>query len=298
MAMIHVNRSGNNLGVFSEEDVRAGLRSGRFAPTDLGWREGMPQWQPLSQFTEFAADLPTPAAGAPPTPPPTAPPAAAAPLATTAAAVVPRSGLPWDNRQTRGFFQAFFETMVMVLTKPVDAFTAMRREGGFTEPLLYGLVGGCFGYIVYLLFVLLMPSVAMFGGDRHNALAGFIGMGFGLFFTIILIPLFLVVGLFIGSAILHLCLMLVGGAKQSYETTFRVMCFSLGSTYPLVIIPFCGSIIAAVWGIIAECIGLARAHETDTGRAVLAVFLPLIVCCGFAFICGLMIPALLHHANQ
>ncbi|MEY2439766.1 MAG: hypothetical protein QOI34_1151, partial [Verrucomicrobiota bacterium] len=30
MAMIHVNRSGTNLGTFSEEDVRAGLRAGRF----------------------------------------------------------------------------------------------------------------------------------------------------------------------------------------------------------------------------------------------------------------------------
>jgi hypothetical protein len=66
MAMIHVNRSGTSLGTFSEEDVRAGLRAGRFAPTDLGWREGMPQWQPLSQFAEFAADMP--AAGTPPVP--------------------------------------------------------------------------------------------------------------------------------------------------------------------------------------------------------------------------------------
>ena len=294
--MIHVNRSGTSLGVFSEEDVRAGLRAGRFAPTDLGWREGMPQWQPLSQFTEFAADMPG-AAAAPPTPPPTTAAPPTAPVVAIPGPPAPRSGLPWENRQTRGFFPAFFDTLVMVLTKPGEAFTAMRREGGFIEPLLYGLIGGSFGYIVYLLFLLLMPSLAMFG-DRNNAISGFIGMGFGLFFTIILVPFCLVVGLFIGSAILHVCLMLVGGAKQSFETTFRVMCFALGSTYPLVIVPFCGGIIAGIWGLVIECIGLARAHETDTGRAVLAVFLPLIICCGFAFICGLMIPALMHHANQ
>ena len=29
-----------------------------------------------------------------------------------------------------------------------------------------------------------------------------------------------------------------------------------------------------------NCLGLAKAHETDTGRAVLAVLLPLIICCG------------------
>src|SRR5881398_6564 len=104
MAIIHVNRSGTSLGTFSEDDVRAGLRSGRFVGTDLGWREGMAQWQPLSQFAEFSSDIPAAgAATSPPTPPPTgamapnAPIVAAAPIAS-----VPRGGLPWDNRSTRG----------------------------------------------------------------------------------------------------------------------------------------------------------------------------------------------------
>ncbi len=55
MAMIHVNRGATSLGVFSEEEIREGLRSGRFAPSDIGWREGMATWQPLSQFPELAA---------------------------------------------------------------------------------------------------------------------------------------------------------------------------------------------------------------------------------------------------
>jgi uncharacterized protein DUF4190/uncharacterized protein DUF4339 len=53
MAMIHVNRGTTSLGVFSEQEVREGLSAGRFAPTDIGWREGMASWQPLSQFPEF-----------------------------------------------------------------------------------------------------------------------------------------------------------------------------------------------------------------------------------------------------
>ena len=51
--MIHVNRGTTSLGVFSEQEVREGLSAGRFAPTDIGWREGMATWQPLSQFPEF-----------------------------------------------------------------------------------------------------------------------------------------------------------------------------------------------------------------------------------------------------
>src|SRR5438046_3609582 len=137
MATIHINRGGTSLGTFSEEDVRAGLRSGRFAGTDLGWREGMASWQALSQFSEFAADIPSGA----PTPPPSAPPPPAAstitpaPTEPTPETTPARSGLPWDERRTKGLLNAFIETLQMVLRKPVAAFTAMKREGGRGDPL-------------------------------------------------------------------------------------------------------------------------------------------------------------------
>jgi hypothetical protein len=149
MAMIHVNRGATSLGAFSEEEVREGLRTGRFVPTDIGWREGMASWQPLSQFPELGAAAPA------------APPAqtgAAATLESTA----PRSGLPWEHRQERGFFNAFVETLVMVLTKPGEAFTAMKREDGLGEPLIYALIGGCIGGAVSFLFSLGLQSVGFF----------------------------------------------------------------------------------------------------------------------------------------
>ena len=68
--MIHVNRGTTSLGVFSEQEVREGLSAGRFAPTDIGWREGMATWQPLSQFPEFGG---TAAPAIPPVQPGAAP---------------------------------------------------------------------------------------------------------------------------------------------------------------------------------------------------------------------------------
>jgi hypothetical protein len=278
MAMIHVNRGATSLGAFPEEEVREGLRTGRFVPTDIGWREGMASWQPLSQFPELSAAAPA------------APPAQIGTGAATEAAA-PRSGLPWDHRQERGFFNAFIETLVMVLTKPSEAFTAMKREGGLGEPLIYTLIGGCIGGVVSFLFSLGLQSFGLFA-DHHDTFSAMAGMGIGSAAFIILLPLFIVIGLFIGSAIVHLCLMIVGGANQSFETTFRVLAFSQGSTGPLQMIPVCGGLIAGVWALVCSCIGLARAHETDTGRAVLAVFLPLIVCCGGVFLIVFMFGAL------
>jgi hypothetical protein len=54
------------------------------------------------------------------------------------------------------------------------------------------------------------------------------------------------------------------------------------------IVPVCGGAIAGIWCLVVECIGLAKAHETTTGKAVLAVFLPVIVCCGGGFLLAVM----------
>jgi hypothetical protein len=288
MAMIHVNRGATSLGAFPEDQVREGIRAGRFLPGDLAWKEGMASWAPLSQFAEFAADVAAAPAGAPP---PTAAPSAIAPAAGTTGTAAPRTGLPWDQRKEKGFFTAFIETLQMILTKPGDAFTAMKREGGLGEPLLYAVIGGSVGGIVSFLFSLGLQSIGIFS-DQHNAFAVMAGMGIGSVAFIILLPVLITIGLFIGSGIVHLCLMIVGGAKQSFETTFRVVAFSQGSTGPLQMVPVCGGIIAGIWALVLNCIGLARAHETETGRAVLAVLLPLIVCCGGGILLAVMFGAL------
>src|SRR5712671_7665858 len=267
MAMIHVNRGTTSLGVFSDQEVREGLTAGRFAPTDIGWREGMVTWQPLSQFPEFGG------AAAPAVP---AVQPGAAPTSTT---VAERSGLPWEHRQERGFFNAFIETLSMVLTRPAEAFAVMKREGGLGEPLIYAIIGGSVGGVIYFLYNLLLGSAHVLG-SHENPMLQMMGGGVRPLFFIILVPLFVTLGAFISSGIFHLCLMIVGGAKQPFETTFRVVCFAGGSANPLLVIPICGGLIAGIWKIVLYCIGFARAHETDTGRAVLAVVLPVIVCCG------------------
>lgn len=275
MATIHVNRGTTSFGTFSEEDVRAGLSSGRFVGTDLGWREGMATWLPLSQMPEFAA------AGQP-----TGVTSAGSPVIATvpAAAPAPRSGLPWDERQARGFFNAFIETLKLVLTNPTGAFTAMKREGGLPEPLIYAVTGGSCGLVVYFIYNIVFQSLGVLG-SRSDPFTHMVGMGVGAIALLILSPLLIVIGVFLTAAILHVCLMIVGGAKQPFETTFRVVCFSTGSVSPLLIVPFCGGMVVGIWDIVLRCIGLARAHETDTGRAVLAVFLPIIVCCGGGILC-------------
>jgi hypothetical protein len=158
--------------------------------------------------------------------------------------------LPWEHRQERGFFNAFIETLSMVLTHPAEAFTVMKREGGLGEPLIYALIGGSVGGIVSALFSLGFQSIGLFA-DKNNSLAAMTGIGIGSIAMIILLPLFLAIFLFIWSALAHLCVMIVGG-PQPMRQRFSFIYSRLNRS--LQIIPLCGGLIAGVWAIVCYCI--------------------------------------------
>jgi hypothetical protein len=273
MPMIHVARDGAKLGEFTLEQIRAGLTTGQFRSTDLAWQSGMAEWRPISELVGATS----------------APPPAVTPLSVTPAPAAAASGLPWEHRQQLGLVKAWFDTVSLLITRPSDAFTMMRPDGGMTDPLLFGLIGGCAGSVVSILFQGLMSSIPGFAGNaelfRHFGVSH---LAFLIIYAV-LSPLLVAFGLFLGSAILHLCLMLVGGANRSFETTFRVVCFSGGAANLFSMIPMCGGFIAAIYQVVLNCIGLSRAHPTTTGKALLAIFLPLIVCCGVCVLLGVVL---------
>jgi uncharacterized RDD family membrane protein YckC len=45
---VWIGRNGERHGPYPEADVRQWLRDGQVSPDDLGWREGLADWQPLS----------------------------------------------------------------------------------------------------------------------------------------------------------------------------------------------------------------------------------------------------------
>lgn len=268
--MIQLARDGANIGSFSQEEVKEGLRTGKFLPTDLAWENGMPSWRPLSEV------MPQPTESAPPLPI-----SLAIPPAPSGAGVASTGeGLPWENRTQLGLAKAFIDTVAMILTQPSMAFTVMKKEGDMIGPMWFALIGGSIGLIVSHLFTVgiqaLMPTI--------GTTLGVAAAGLWTFVLVLFAPVIVLATIFVWAAVLHVCLMLVGGAKQPFETTFRVASFSLGATYLLALAPVCGGVIALIWSTVTECIGLARAHETDTGRAVVAVLLPFLVCCGGIFL--------------
>jgi len=70
---VHLERSGQQFGPYSIEEINAYLSSGQVLPTDMAWYDGAPGWIPLPQVPGVQSGGPPPAPSAPPPTPASAP---------------------------------------------------------------------------------------------------------------------------------------------------------------------------------------------------------------------------------
>lgn len=264
-------------GPIPENEFDFLVRAGKITPDTMVWREGMTDWQPWREVRpeEPAGPVPPPIGGA------TQP-------FENAGTASERNGPAWEHRDSLGVIEGAVETVKAVLQQPSATFSRMKREGGLGNPLGYALLLGSVGSYIACVYNLVLRHFGIgssnFGNIKPSEFERLLmtneGLAYALIGALFFVPIFIVLGSFLNSAITHLCLLMLGGAKQPFETTYRVICYSLGSTAILQVIPFCGGAICGVWNLVCICIGLARAHEISTGKAVAAVLLPIIVCCG------------------
>lgn len=200
-----------------------------------------------------------------------------------------RDGPAWEHREELGIITAAGRTVREVLMEPGETFARARREGGIGNPMLYALfMALTFGTVSVFISQATNSSMSRLSemaqsqaGTNQQAAESALTVlqRIPWWISLIVLPFAAVLGPLIHSLILHVCLMMTGGAKSSYEATYRVSVYTFGSVMPLTCIPFCGGIISSLWSLVATIIGLAAIHETDTWRAVVAVFLPLLLTC-------------------
>jgi hypothetical protein len=233
-------------------------------------------WKPLGEvIDEIAPDsaLTDPGSVAPPVP-------------------VNAEAFPWEQRAEKGFLNALLETIRLVLLEPARAFRMMPLVGGMGAPLFFFVllttVGGVAG-LAYQLVINAVNPAAVTPEQRMvaEALASTAVLGA----TIMILPFVFAALAFLSSALTHLALMILGGAKKSFEATFRVTCYAGGSTAVLQLLPVCGALAAWIWNIFLMVTGLSEVHGISKGRALAAVLLPTLVCCGLMVGAGLMIAA-------
>lgn len=134
------------------------------------------------------------------------------------------------------------------LAESVDPLAGAGQAPGFRE-LLSGLTGG-------------------------NVLAAVVLV---LVFFLVILPLFALVGLYIGAGIYQLLIRLfVGRDNAGFENTLRLYAYSSGSVALLSWVPVLG-ILASFYGVYLAFMGIREVHGANTTRAVLVVLLPFIL---------------------
>ncbi|MCD6161576.1 MAG: YIP1 family protein [candidate division Zixibacteria bacterium] len=207
----------------------------------------------------------------------------------------------WEDRSKLGFISSLFETWKESVFNPTRFYRKMPATGGIGNPLLYGLIFGFIGLVfsmVYQQFFSQLfdpsPWYQYMGQDFDRDLYDFSRQmeSISHLFQIVLFPFMLTAWFFIWAGILHLIMTIFNWKSESFEATFRIITYSEGPSF-FAIVPVIGSLIAIIWQLVLVIIGLKEVHKNDIGKAILIVFLPLILCClcccGFStFLFGLI----------
>ena len=166
---IHVARDGQELGVFSLDEINRQLAAGTLRATDLAWYEGAAGWAALSTVPGVSA-LPSPAA----------PPSAVPPAMTSVAPAMPVNFVPPRKSEPLavaslicsiaafcGFCCWFF--IIAAIAGIVCGHIALSRIKANPELEGHGLAmaGLIIGYIAvggWLIWILLFGGLAVLGG--------------------------------------------------------------------------------------------------------------------------------------
>jgi hypothetical protein len=172
---------------------------------------------------------------------------------------------PWEERENYGTINAYFQTATKCILTPTSFFSKLPTRDGYFNPILFVAM------TLPVAAVLTYLWIALFKG---MGLAGLVGLVFVASILFVLGIIFVPISLAIWSGILHLCLLLVGGAREGYQATFRVVSYS-SVTSIFNVVPVVGPLASLLWGIVLTVIGLRETHKTTTGRALGALAIPL-----------------------
>jgi hypothetical protein len=182
-----------------------------------------------------------------------------------------RTPPPWERRSEMGLREAIFQTAKLVAFSPKTFFRNTAVEGGITESLAFGILFGAIGLMFELFWDMLTG-----GGSLSSIQIDFLGgYGTSLVFlaATILCPLGATVMICMTSLVVHLLLSVTGGAKNGFEATFRAVSYSQAAQF-WALIPYVGGLVATVWLIVVQIIGIREIHGVSYARVLIAFFIP------------------------
>jgi hypothetical protein len=188
---------------------------------------------------------------------------------------------PWEDGE--GFIRSFLKTTQQALFSPTRFFKKVATGEGYWAPLIYGMISGIIGFGGTILW-------QWFFFSKWLPVRRFLDLPSNLYVIItVALPMMAAFSLLIESGVAHFCLTMVDGNKKGFEATFRAISYSFCG-YLFGILPILGSPIGGIYKLILTIIGVREGHDISTGKAVLAIFLPVIVGIGLTILLAILIP--------
>jgi hypothetical protein len=190
---------------------------------------------------------------------------------------VTRIPAPWERERT---WRAFRETFKRSLLHPQEFFGTLNHQGSAAY-LGYAVLVAWPPIFMGQMIVLVLQGTLMGLGGAFGRSEAAVGLGMLVMMTAIYFvftPVSILLQVVMGGLILHGCLKLCGGAHAPLEATLRTVAYAQSSQV-FAFVPFLGPIVSWGWGLGLQVVGIKAMHETDYGRVLAAVFLPLLFCC-------------------
>ena len=147
------------------------------------------------------------------------------------------------------------KTAMSVLTSPSAFFREMPKTGGFVDPLIFMVIMGIISGLIQTIFSLISLNIA-----------GWMAMSV---WSIILVPIYIAIGGFIGAAILFVIWKLLG-SKESYETAYRCGAY-ISVLMPIItvlgLIPYLGLAIGIALYVYFLVIASVEVHKISSQKA-------------------------------
>lgn len=156
------------------------------------------------------------------------------------------------------------------IARPVETFRAARDET-FGDAVVY--------FIALLIVNAVLSAIIGYLGLRAAGLFGAPSAGaggVGAMVTVFIAAVVLgVIGLAVGSILLHIGVLVMGG-RGGIIQTFKAVVYGLTPYYLLGWIPVVG-LLAALWALIVEILGIRELHEMSTERAIVAWVISIVI---------------------
>jgi hypothetical protein len=170
-----------------------------------------------------------------------------------------RYSLAWEGDDP--FLKGLWRTIWQVLLHPVNSFRAPALPGQ-AWAMAFGLILGVFGIAMQVLWSKVFNKPDM--------------IPLPAFWWLVLSPLIILAALYVNAAIIHLGLIMVGGAKRGFTATLRVIGYSEAAAI-FYLVPFLGMAVGGIWGLVIIIGGLSGAHGISGWRVVWAYVLLFII---------------------